>query len=68
MVGDQAFAFLLMKNEMYFSMSSLQPANLIVDRGIALHKVHLSCSLKPSPTCVSSLPSLLISSEVKSIY
>jgi len=39
MVGDKTFAFLLMDKEMYFSMSALQPANLIVDRGIALHKV-----------------------------
>lgn len=39
MVGDKTFAFLLMDKEMYFSMSALQEPNLIVDRGIALHKV-----------------------------
>ena len=39
MVGDKTFAFLLMDKEMYFSMSALQEPNLIVDRGVALHKV-----------------------------
>jgi 1,4-alpha-glucan branching enzyme len=39
MVGDKTFAFLLMDKEMYFSMSAQQPANLIVDRGVALHKM-----------------------------
>lgn len=42
MVGDKTFAFLLMDKEMYFSMSALQEPNLIVDRGIALHKVFFS--------------------------
>lgn len=42
MVGDKTFAFLLMDKEMYFSMTATQPANLIVDRGIALHKVKRS--------------------------
>ncbi|KAG0577711.1 hypothetical protein M758_5G168600 [Ceratodon purpureus] len=39
MVGDKTFAFLLMDKEMYYSMSATQQANLIVDRGIALHKM-----------------------------
>jgi len=39
MVGDKTFAFLLMDKEMYFSMSALQEPNLIVDRGVALHKM-----------------------------
>lgn len=38
LVGDQTLAFRLMSQEMYFSMSLLQQ-NLIVDRGIALHKL-----------------------------
>lgn len=38
LVGDQTLAFRLMDKEMYFSMSLLQQ-NLIVDRGIALHKL-----------------------------
>lgn len=42
MVGDKTFSFLLMDKEMYFNMSTQQPANLIVDRGIALHKVEPS--------------------------
>lgn len=39
MVGDKTFAFLLMDKEMYYSMSAQQPANMTVDRGIALHKM-----------------------------
>ncbi|MCE7053585.1 alpha amylase C-terminal domain-containing protein [Algoriphagus sp. AGSA1] len=38
LVGDQTLAFRLMDKEMYFSMSLLQQ-NLVVDRGIALHKL-----------------------------
>ncbi len=38
LVGDKTLAFWLMDKEMYFSMSKLQK-NLIVDRGIALHKM-----------------------------
>ena len=38
LVGDQTLAFRLMNKEMYFSMSALQQ-NLVVDRGIALHKL-----------------------------
>lgn len=38
LVGDQTLAFRLMKEDMYFSMSLLQQ-NLVVDRGIALHKL-----------------------------
>lgn len=39
MVGDKTIAFWLMDKEMYTGMSSLWPANDIVDRGIALHKM-----------------------------
>jgi len=39
LVGDKTIAFWLMDKEMYDGMSLLTPANLIVDRGIALHKV-----------------------------
>lgn len=39
LVGDKTLAFWLMDKEMYTSMSVLSPPSLIVDRGIALHKV-----------------------------
>lgn len=38
LVGDKTLAFWLMDKEMYFSMSINTP-NIIVDRGIALHKL-----------------------------
>ncbi|MFR9650156.1 MAG: alpha-amylase family glycosyl hydrolase [Rikenellaceae bacterium] len=38
MVGDQTIAFRLMDKEMYFSMNR-ESQSLIVDRGIALHKM-----------------------------
>ncbi|HVX87014.1 MAG TPA: alpha-amylase family glycosyl hydrolase [Phycisphaerae bacterium] len=38
LVGDKTLAFWLMDKEMYFSMSKFTPS-LIVDRGIALHKL-----------------------------
>src|SRR5690606_37163667 len=38
LVGDKSLAFWLMDKEMYYSMSTLQQ-NLIIDRGIALHKL-----------------------------
>jgi 1,4-alpha-glucan branching enzyme len=38
LVGDKTIIFRLMDKEMYFSMSKLMP-NIIVDRGIALHKM-----------------------------
>ncbi len=39
LVGDKTVAFWLMDKEMYTGMSLLTPANSIVDRGMALHKV-----------------------------
>jgi len=39
LVGDKTVAFWLMDKEMYTGMSLLQPANMIVDRGIAMHKM-----------------------------
>jgi len=39
LVGDKTIAFWLMDKEMYSGMSLLTPANHIVDRGIALHKM-----------------------------
>lgn len=38
LVGDKTLAFRLMDKEMYISMSKFTP-NMIVDRGIALHKM-----------------------------
>lgn len=38
LVGDKTLAFRLMDKEMYFSMSK-QTNNIIVDRGVALHKM-----------------------------
>ncbi|MBP7933884.1 MAG: alpha amylase C-terminal domain-containing protein [Phycisphaerae bacterium] len=39
LVGDKTLAFWLMDKEMYWHMSKGGPANLIIDRGIALHKM-----------------------------
>lgn len=39
LVGDKTLAFWLMDKEMYTGMSVFSPPNLIVDRGIALHKI-----------------------------
>lgn len=38
-VGDKTIAFTLMDKEMYTSMTNLQPASPVIDRGIALHKI-----------------------------
>lgn len=47
LVGDKTLAFWLMDKEMYTQMSTLQPMNAIVDRGMALHKMIrlLTCAL-----------------------
>jgi 1,4-alpha-glucan branching enzyme len=37
-VGDKTLAFWLMDKDMYTGMSLLQPANGVIDRGMALHK------------------------------
>jgi len=39
LVGDKTIAFWLMDKEMYTGMSAHHPANAIVDRGMALHKM-----------------------------
>ncbi len=39
MVGDKTIIFRLLDKEMYSSMSILSPPSLVVDRGIALHKM-----------------------------
>lgn len=39
LVGDKTLAFWLMDKEMYTHMSELSPPSLIIDRGIALHKM-----------------------------
>ena len=39
LVGDKTIAFWLMDAEMYSSMSVLSPPSLVVDRGVALHKM-----------------------------
>ncbi|KAL5007568.1 hypothetical protein ScPMuIL_016374 [Solemya velum] len=39
LVGDKTLAFWMMDKEMYTSMSVFSPPNLIIDRGIALHKM-----------------------------
>jgi 1,4-alpha-glucan branching enzyme len=39
LVGDKTIAFWLMDKEMYTHMSDLAPRSLIIDRGIALHKM-----------------------------
>lgn len=39
LVGDKTIAFWLMDKEMYSHMSTLGDSSLIIDRGIALHKM-----------------------------
>lgn len=39
LVGDKSIAFWLMDKEMYFLMSEDSPPSLIIDRGLALHKM-----------------------------
>ncbi|THD27033.1 1 4-alpha-glucan branching enzyme variant [Fasciola hepatica] len=39
LVGDKTISFWLMDKEMYWHMSCASPPNLIIDRGIALHKM-----------------------------
>lgn len=39
LVGDKTLAFWLMDADMYWFMSKAQPANVVIDRGIALHKL-----------------------------
>ncbi|XP_002732853.1 1,4-alpha-glucan-branching enzyme-like [Saccoglossus kowalevskii] len=39
LVGDKTLAFWLMDKEMYTHMSTLAPTSMIIDRGIALHKM-----------------------------
>lgn len=39
LVGDKTIAFWLMDKEMYTHMSTLSGPSLIIDRGIALHKM-----------------------------
>jgi len=39
LVGDKTLAFWLMDAEMYSSMSIQSPPSIVIDRGIALHKM-----------------------------
>ncbi|KAK3104154.1 hypothetical protein FSP39_024874 [Pinctada imbricata] len=39
LVGDKTIAFWLMDKEMYSHMSELSPPSLVIDRGMALHKM-----------------------------
>lgn len=39
LVGDKTIAFWLMDKEMYTNMSLLSPPSIIIDRGLALHKM-----------------------------
>jgi 1,4-alpha-glucan branching enzyme len=39
LVGDKTLAFWLMDKEMYTNMSVLSPPSLVIDRGLALHKM-----------------------------
>jgi len=39
LVGDKTLAFRMMDKDMYTSMTTLQPMNAVVDRGISLHKM-----------------------------
>ena len=44
-MGDKSLAFWLMDAEMYTHMSTLTPRTLLIDRGLALHKMIRSESL-----------------------
>lgn len=39
LVGDKTIAFWLMDKEMYDFMSTMSPPNMVIDRGLALHKM-----------------------------
>jgi len=39
LVGDKTLAFWLMDKQMYTHMSILSPQSIVVDRGLALHKM-----------------------------
>ena len=39
LVGDKTLAFWMMDAEMYVNMSVLSPRSVLVDRGLALHKL-----------------------------
>ena len=39
LVGDKTIAFWLMDKEMYTHMSTMSEPSLVIDRGIALHKM-----------------------------
>ena len=39
LVGDKTIAFWLMDKEMYYNMSVMSSPSLVIDRGIALHKM-----------------------------
>lgn len=39
LVGDKTIAFWLMDKDMYDSMSTLSAPSIVIDRGIALHKM-----------------------------
>lgn len=39
LVGDKTLAFWMMDAEMYVNMSTLSPRSVMVDRGLALHKM-----------------------------
>ncbi len=39
LVGDKTLAFWLMDAEMYVNMSTLSPRTIVIDRGMALHKM-----------------------------
>lgn len=62
-VGDKTLAFWLMDKEMYTEMSILKPPTLIIDRGLALHKmIRFVSSAIRVKNCFSlslSLPSFL---------
>lgn len=47
LVGDKTLAFWLMDAEMYTNMSLLSPATLVIERGMALHKLlrFITCAL-----------------------
>ena len=53
-MGDKTIAFWLMDAEMYVHMSTLSPRTVIVDRGLALHKMIRSDIYQNCSECIVS--------------
>lgn len=53
-MGDKTIAFWLMDAEMYVHMSTISPRTVVVDRGLALHKmIRSDLDDNPVKACVA---------------